>query len=126
MMTKVLVIDDEKSTLMMFELFLNAYGYQVLTAESGSEGLAIFEKEHPAVVFTDVKMPGMDGLSVLKRIKKSPFPAEVIVITGHGDQAFAKEALANEATFFINKPIRKEALDAALKEAAMRIAAREK
>ncbi len=124
-MKKILVIDDEKPTLTMFQLFLNAYGYEVFTAESGAEGLQIFEKENPAIVFTDVKMPGMDGLSVLKKIKDLTPTAEVIVITGHGDQALAKEAIKNDATFFINKPIKKEDLDEALKEAESRIIARE-
>lgn len=122
-MKKILVIDDEKPTLTMFQLFLNAYGYKVFLAESGAEGLQIFEEENPDIVFTDVKMPGMDGLTVLKKIKNTTPTTEVVVITGHGDQALAKEALANQATFFINKPIKKEDLDAALAEAEARIAA---
>lgn len=123
-MKKILVIDDEKPTLTMFQLFLHAYGYEVFTADSGAEGLQLFEKENPAIVFTDVKMPGMDGLSVLKKIKNITPTVEVIVITGHGDRALAKEALNNDATFFINKPIKKEDLDAALREAESRIAGR--
>ncbi|MBU1695750.1 MAG: response regulator, partial [Proteobacteria bacterium] len=66
---KVLVIDDDKPTLSMFELFLNAYGYSVLLAENGAEGIKLFETEKPAIVFTDIKMPGMDGFAVLDRIK---------------------------------------------------------
>ena len=82
---KILVIDDEKPTLGMFLLFLKAYGYEVLLAENGSQGLEIFEAESPAIVFTDVKMPGMDGIEVLDRIKSQAPETEVIVITGHGD-----------------------------------------
>ena len=68
-MKRVLVIDDERPTLGMFELFLGAYGYEVLTAESAQEGLNIFKKERPPIVLTDIKMPGMDGLEILKKIK---------------------------------------------------------
>ena len=116
-MQKVLIIDDEKPTLTMFRLFLEAYGFEVLTAENGEEGIMVFEKEKPCIVFTDIKMPGMDGFEVLKQIKISAPEAVVIVITGHGDKELAQKALDLEATDFINKPIQKEALDAALARA---------
>ena len=58
---KVLVIDDDKPTLNMFELFLNVYGHEVMLAGNGTEGIKMFEAEKPAIVFTDIKMPGMDG-----------------------------------------------------------------
>ncbi|MFO7715640.1 response regulator [Desulfosarcina sp.] len=118
---KVLVIDDEKPTLSMFQLFLRAYGYEVLLAENGSQGLKIFESESPAIVFTDIKMPGMDGFEVLDRIKSQAPETEVIVITGHGDMDLAVQALNHEATDFINKPIHRSALDAALQRAEVRI-----
>jgi len=116
-MGKILVIDDEKPTLSMFRLFLDAYGYSVYTAENGTEGLAIFQKEKPEIVLTDIKMPGIDGLAVLQRIKEVAPKTAVIVITGHGDTALAEQAVALDAVDFINKPIKKEALDAALKKA---------
>jgi anti-anti-sigma factor len=118
---KVLVIDDEKPTLGMFELFLKVYGYEVFLAENGAQGLQIFEAEAPAIVFTDIKMPGMDGFEVLDRIKGRCPDTEVIVITGHGDMDLAVEALNHEATDFINKPISRTALDAALQRAEKRL-----
>ncbi|MDQ1333844.1 MAG: hypothetical protein QG552_794 [Thermodesulfobacteriota bacterium] len=120
-MRKILVIDDEKPTLNMFRLFLGAYGYTVLTAENGAEGLEAFERERPSIVLTDLKMPGMDGLEVLRRLKGLDPSAEVIVITGHGDMDLAVEAMNLDATDFINKPIQKSALDHALKRAEERI-----
>ena len=117
MTRKVLIIDDEKPTLAMFELFLEAYGFEVLTAEKGEEGIEVFKAEHPSIVFTDIKMPGIDGFEVLKRIKALSPGAVVIVITGHGDKELAKRALDLEATDFIHKPVQKEALDAALEKA---------
>jgi len=109
-MTKILVIDDEKPTLSMFRLFLEAWGYLVLSAENGTEGLEIFRKEKPAIVITDIKMPGIDGLAVLRQIID-------IVITGHGDTDLAQQALESKAVDFIHKPINKEALAAALRKA---------
>jgi YesN/AraC family two-component response regulator len=119
-MDKILVIDDEKPTLSMFRLFLEAWGYLVLTAENGTEGLEIFRKEKPAIVITDIKMPGIDGLAVLQRIMDIDPRALVIVITGHGDTDLAQRALESKAVDFIHKPIKKEALDAALKKARAR------
>jgi YesN/AraC family two-component response regulator len=120
-MGKILVIDDEKATLSMFRLFLDAYGYTVYTAENGTEGLAIFQKEKPEIVLTDIKMPGIDGLAVLQQIKEMDPNTAVIVITGHGDSALAEQAVALDAVDFIHKPIKKEALDAALEKAKKRL-----
>ena len=120
-MVKILVIDDEKPTLSMFRLFLEAWGYLVLTAENGTEGLEIFRKERPAIVITDIKMPGIDGLAVLQRILDIDPRALVIVITGHGDTDLAQRALEKNAVDFIHKPIKKEALDAALRKARARL-----
>jgi YesN/AraC family two-component response regulator len=117
----VLVIDDEAATLTMFRLFLNAYGYSVLTAENGEAGLRLVRENRPGIVFTDLKMPGMDGFEVLKQIKKTVPETEVVVITGHGDMDHVVRALNLEATDFINKPIGRSALDAALKRAEARL-----
>ncbi len=113
-MIKVLVIDDEKPTLSMFRLFLAAYGYDVLTAQNGEEGLEIFKAHKPEIVFTDIKMPGMDGLTVLQKIQELGTSSQIIVITGHGDLEKAMEALDLDASDFINKPVDRQALDAAL------------
>jgi CheY-like chemotaxis protein/anti-anti-sigma regulatory factor len=120
-MRTILVIDDERPTLQMFELYLGAYGYRVLVAASGEEGLAVFDAESPPIVLTDIKMPGMDGLQVLEAIKTRRPETEVIVITGHGDTDLALAALELRATDFIDKPIRREALEAALGRAGARL-----
>ncbi len=105
----------------MFRLFLSAYGYTVFIAEDGEEGIRVFEKQEPEIVFTDLKMPGMDGLEVLKKIREKKIGSEVIIITGHGDIDKAIQALDFDASDFINKPVEKAALDAALKRAHARI-----
>ena len=117
---KVLVIDDEKPTLSMFNLFLTAYGYEVNTAENGEKGLKLYDELSPDIVFTDIKMPGIDGLEVLRRIREKDIETQVIIITGHGDMEKAVEALDLEASDFINKPVERQALNSALARAEKR------
>jgi anti-anti-sigma factor len=118
---KILVIDDEKATLKMFRLFLDVYGFDILTAESGEEGLEVFERERPDIVLTDIKMPGMDGIEVLQEIKRRSPATEVIVITGHGDMDLAIQALNLDAADFINKPIQRQSLEQGLARAKERL-----
>jgi YesN/AraC family two-component response regulator len=116
-MLKALVIDDEPSTLFMFNLFLEAYGYEVITAENGAAGIEMFKKERPSIVFTDIKMPGVDGLDILKLIKSIDPAVQVIVMTGHGDQDLMGQAMEFKATAFLNKPIERTELEKVLKKA---------
>ncbi|MBF0378284.1 MAG: response regulator [Desulfamplus sp.] len=118
---KILVIDDEKTTLKMFKLFLDLYGFDIHTAESGEEGLKVFDREKPEIVLTDIKMPGMDGIEVLKEIKRRSPTTEVIVITGHGDMDLAIQALNLDAADFINKPIQRQSLEHGLTRARERL-----
>lgn len=120
-MRTVLVIDDEAPTLSMFSMLLEFMGYVVLTADNGPKGLELFKTHRPSIVFTDIKMPDMDGLTVLARIKGTTPNAEVVIITGHGDVELALNALNLGATDFIDKPIRQEALTSALSRAEERL-----
>ncbi|MFP4475969.1 MAG: response regulator [Desulfatibacillaceae bacterium] len=120
-MSKILVIDDEKATLSMFRLFLNALGYEVLLAENGASGIDIFLEEKPRIVLTDIKMPGMDGFAVLERIKEIDGETEVIMLTGHGDTDLARRAMNMSATGFIHKPVDKSMLEDVLKRAEGRL-----
>jgi YesN/AraC family two-component response regulator len=116
-MDKLLLIDDEPDILRVLSISLKADGYDVISANNGAEGLAAFENEKPEIVLTDIKMPGMDGIEVLKKVKTLNPDAEVIIITGHGDIENAIEALKYGASDFINKPVRDEALSIALQRA---------
>jgi len=124
-MTHVLVIDDERPTLAMFELLLQAMGYKPAAADSGERGLELFLAGDFPIVITDIKMPGIDGMEVLSRIKAARPATEVIVITGHGDVELALAALNLKAADFIDKPISQEALASALSRAEERIRRRE-
>jgi PAS domain S-box-containing protein len=114
---KLLVIDDEEANVRVLAITLKSDGYKVFTAFGGEEGLDVFLKDKPDIVLTDIKMPGMDGIEVLKKIKAMNPEVEVIIITGHGDIDNAIEALQHGASDFINKPIRDEALSIALMRA---------
>jgi PAS domain S-box-containing protein len=116
-MDKLLLIDDEPDILRVLSMSLKADGYDVVSAQNGPEGIAAFEKEKPDIVITDIKMPGMNGIEVLKKVKDLSIDTEVIIITGHGDIENAIEALKHGASDFINKPVRDEALAIALKRA---------
>lgn len=123
-MDQILLVDDEKPTLEMLGLLLRSYGYRVLTAENAAEGLEIFRKEGPPVVLTDIKMPGMDGIELLRRIKSESPETEIIMITGHGDLELAIQSLKHDATDFITKPINVDVLEIALKRANERMSFR--
>lgn len=120
-MQKILLIDDEAAILRVMAMSLRSDGYDVVTAQSGEEGLRVFKEESPQIILTDIKMPGMDGLEVLKKIKEIQPEAEVIIITGHGDIDSAIESLQYGASDFINKPVKDKVLSIALERANEKI-----
>lgn len=119
---RLLLIDDEPGIRRMMSLDLESEGYQVTTAADGYQGLKAFDALQPDVVITDLKMPGLDGIEVLSRIKLMKPDTEVIVITGHGDIDLAVKSLQLEAGDFISKPINDQALYVALKRSQDRLA----
>lgn len=125
MAKKILLVDDEEGIRKVLAISLRDKGFQVFTAESGNKALQIFEEYEPSVVLTDIKMPGMDGIELLQKIKSDRPETEVIMITGHGDMELAVQSLKFDATDFITKPIRDEVLEIALKRAFERITMRE-
>jgi YesN/AraC family two-component response regulator len=120
-MEKLLLIDDERPILETLGLSITSEGYEVFTAENGKEGLEIFDREDINLVLTDIKMPVMDGIELLKKVKESGKEAEVIVITGHGDMDSAIAALRYGASDFITKPVRDEALMLAIERARQKL-----
>jgi PAS domain S-box-containing protein len=116
-MAKVLVIDDEKIIRERMKKLLDLDDYETFTAEDGQKGLEIFHKERPEVALVDIKMPGMDGIEVLKKIKEESKETQVILITGHGGVETAIEALKEGAFGYVQKPIDYDALEIELNRA---------
>ncbi|MBC8439940.1 MAG: response regulator [Deltaproteobacteria bacterium] len=123
---KILIVDDEEIIVKLLSMSLRSDGYETVTANSGEQGLEVFNSESPDIVVTDIKMPGMGGLELLKKIKEIDPEKEVIIVTGHGDIDSTITALQYGASDFINKPVRDEALAIALERAKAKIAIREK
>jgi signal transduction histidine kinase len=120
----ILLVDDEAGIRKVLGISLQDSGYDVHTAESAREALQLFEEIAPPIVLTDIKMPDMDGIELLRRIKKINPDTEVIMFTGHGDMGLAIKSLKNDATDFVTKPINDEVLEIALKRARERISMR--
>jgi two-component system nitrogen regulation response regulator NtrX len=105
---RILIIDDESAIRDSFKMILEYEGYEVLTAATGEEGIAQSEREAPDLIFLDVKMPGMDGLEVLQRLRHLVEVTPVVVISGHGTVSTAVEATKLGAFDFIEKPLERE------------------
>jgi two-component system nitrogen regulation response regulator NtrX len=108
MKSRILVIDDEAEIRRSVRMILEYEGYEVVEASSGPEGLAMAEREAPDLVFLDIKMPGMDGLDALQRIRASNETLPVVIISGHGTVSTAVEATKAGAFDFIEKPLASE------------------
>jgi signal transduction histidine kinase/FixJ family two-component response regulator len=125
MTNKLLLVDDEEGIRKVLGISLTDLGYQVLTAENGEEALEIFRRENPPIVLTDIKMPVMDGIELLRKIKDESPDAEVIMITGHGDMDLAIKSLKYRAIDFVTKPINDDILEIALGRAHEKILMRQ-
>ncbi|NLX20007.1 MAG: sigma-54-dependent Fis family transcriptional regulator [Desulfobulbus sp.] len=106
---KILVVDDEQDMLVFLSKMLTKKsGYTVMSAVSGEEALTKVQAESPDVVLTDIKMPGMDGLTLLQRLCASDPTMTIILMTGHGTIEMAVRALKDGAYDFVEKPFDNE------------------
>lgn len=108
---QVLVIDDDAVVGHSFDRVLSKKGYQVNTARTGEEGLKEFETTAYDVVFTDIRMPGIDGLEVAERIKASCPWTPVVVITGYGTEDDVAKASVLGVNGFVQKPLTPEIIE---------------
>jgi DNA-binding NtrC family response regulator len=108
---QVLVIDDDAVVGRSFDRVLSEKGYEVSTALSGEEGLDTMNKADFDLVFTDIKMPGMDGLEVTERIKARCPWTPVVVITGYGTEDNEAKASVLGASGFVRKPLTPEMIE---------------
>jgi two-component system NtrC family response regulator len=113
----VLLIDDDESLRRVVEYNLREDGYRVLTAADGTSGLQAFQAEPVDLVLTDVRMPEMDGLNLLTRVKTMQPDLPVVVLTAHGTINSAVEAMKLGASDYLTKPFNREQLKAAVRKA---------
>jgi DNA-binding NtrC family response regulator len=100
----ILLVDDEADFVEMLSLRLQEIGETVVTAAGGGESLELLKKMEVDVIILDVKMPGMDGIETLEKIKRSHPLAEVIMLTGHGTIESAIEGMKLGAYDLLLKP----------------------
>lgn len=125
-MAKILLVDDEESIRNMMRMTLELDGYQVRMAHDGPAGLTAFQEWNPDIVLLDVRLPGMDGIQLLSRIREENPETEVIMITGHGDMDMAVECLRKDASDFLTKPLSDDLLGLSIKRSLERIALKNK
>jgi DNA-binding NtrC family response regulator len=101
----ILTIDDEENIRGSFRMFLEDYDYQILEAKNGQEGLEVFYREKPDLVICDLRMPEIDGLEVIEKIKNSSPDTPIIVVSGTGIIGDAIEAINRGAWNYLLKPI---------------------
>ena len=108
---KILVVDDDAVVGRSFDRVLTEKGYEVSTVLSGEEGLKKIGTDGFDLVFTDIKMPGMDGLEMAKRIREMNPWMPVVVVTGYGSQANEDRAEEVGVTEFLRKPLTPEMIE---------------
>ncbi|HUV36990.1 MAG TPA: sigma-54 dependent transcriptional regulator [Patescibacteria group bacterium] len=117
MSRRILIVDDEKAIRWSLGEALRGAGYDVEEAENGKQGIKLFRDDPADLVILDLKLPDIDGLSVLKKIKEIECTAPVIMMTAYGDLETAVEALKSGAYDFILKPFQLEKMKITIKNA---------
>jgi len=116
MMTKMLVVDDEIEICDFLKTFFEDRNYKVFTALNGETALKTIQQEKPSIVLLDIKMPGMDGIEVLKRIKTLHPATKVIMVTAIETRDKIDEATRLGADNYITKPLSLEYLETDVKD----------
>ncbi|GIM45755.1 sporulation initiation phosphotransferase F [Collibacillus ludicampi] len=101
---KVLIVDDQYGIRVLLQEVLSKEGYTIFQAPSGQVALEIIANEKPDLVLLDMKIPGMDGLEILRRIRKIEPDTKVIMMTAYGELDLIKEATALGAITHFTKP----------------------
>lgn len=120
---KILVVDDDPVVGKSIGRVLSSKGYAVISARNGEEALGKLETEKYDLVFTDIKMPGMNGLEVAERVKASQPWLPVVIVTGYGTDANEARAAAAGVSGFLRKPLSPEMIESSTAEALQERAA---
>ena len=107
MLAKILVVDDEYHMLKLFEKILTKQGHEVKTAGSGTQAISLLEKNDFDLMFSDLKMPDLGGMDLLKEVKARHLDIPFIIITAYGSIESAVEAMKTGAFDYLTKPFRK-------------------
>ncbi|MFC1589945.1 response regulator [Candidatus Omnitrophota bacterium] len=103
-MIKFLVVDDEKGTCVQLKEFLENRGYKAFSANDGKSALDVTKKEEPNIVILDIRMPGLNGIEVLREIKKLNAKTRVIMLTGYEDETTRSISKELGASAYMTKP----------------------
>ena len=117
---KLMIVDDEPHLRSSLTFWFREEGYDVLSAGSGREALATLTREAPQILLVDIKMPGMDGLEVLRKVRETSPETTVIIMTAYASVETAIQALKDGAYDYIVKPFDPEAISRLVKKAAER------
>jgi len=117
---RVLIVDDDPSSRRLLDVRLRALGCETMTAADGQEGLAVVQREAPALMLLDLQMPRMGGLEVLRALRREGLDFPIIVITAHGSIEAAVEAMKEGAYDFLPKPFDARHLDIVVRKALER------
>jgi len=123
-MAKVLIVDDEAGQRGILSKILKAEGYELFEASSVPEALHVIEESDPAIVLSDLKMPGRGGLELIEEVSRRPSPPEIIVITAYGSVDTAVKAMRLGAYHYLTKPIERDELLLVVQRAAEKRALR--
>ncbi|MDR3633117.1 MAG: response regulator [Isosphaeraceae bacterium] len=117
---KVLIVDDEPNIRLVFRATLESAGYDVAEAEDGTGALGALRGNSVDLVFLDLRLPGMDGLEVLRRLREGGDDTPVVIVTAHGDVPNAVQAMKLGAIDFLTKPMSPEMLRKVAREVLSR------
>ncbi|MBC7929460.1 MAG: sigma-54-dependent Fis family transcriptional regulator, partial [Rubrivivax sp.] len=115
---RILVAEDEANLRLVLQKELQRMGHEVRVASDGEAALKLLEESNVDVLLTDINMPHMDGMELLRRVHQRPNPPEVVMLTGHATVESAIEAMKLGAYDYLSKPYRIAELDALVKQAA--------
>jgi len=123
---KILIVDDEADILEVMSVLVASWGYEVIPASSGKEALEAFEIRKPDIAILDYQIPDMDGISILKEIRKTNAKIPVIMFTAHPDAIPIKGADALNISAFVPKMSSEETLKIAVSTALTRLEPQER
>jgi DNA-binding response OmpR family regulator len=102
--TKILIVDDEETLRLLLRHELEQCGFDIDEAESGEIAIEKLQKNHFNVVLLDIRMPGMDGMEVLRNVRQNNLADKVIMLTGVDEMKIARDSLTLGANDFLTKP----------------------